>query len=57
MKEQKRYLYLDNEETSVVLHSLVNFKNKLMQQGRYTDYVDDLILKVMSARIKKIKIA
>ncbi|HHZ06261.1 MAG TPA: hypothetical protein GX401_05680 [Clostridiales bacterium] len=57
MKKHKRYLYLDNEESSIVLHSLVNLKNKLIQQGRYTDYVDELILKVTSARTKKIKIA
>ena len=57
MKTQKRYLYLDSEEYSVVLHSLVQLKNKLIQQGRYTDCVDDLILKVMSTPTKKIKIA
>lgn len=57
MKKDKRYLYLNNEEASVVLHSLVRLKNSLIQQGRYTDPVDDLILKVMSAPIKKIKIA
>ena len=57
MKKQKRYLYLDNEESSIVLHSLVNLKNKLIQQGRYTDCVDDLILKVTRAPKKKIKIA
>lgn len=57
MKKEKRYLYLSNEEASVVLHSLVRLKNSLIQQGRYTDSVDDLILKAMSAPIKKYKIA
>lgn len=57
MKKQKRYLYLDRDEYSVVLHSLVQLKNKLIKEGRYTDCVDDMILKVMSAPIKKIKIA
>lgn len=56
MKKQKRYLYLDREEYSVVLHSLVQLKNKLLLQGRYTDCVDELIVKVMSAPAKKIKI-
>lgn len=55
MKNKKRYLYLDNEETSVILHSLVNFKNKLIQQGRYTDCVDDTIIKVIGAPTKVIK--
>lgn len=57
MKKQKRYLYLDRDEYSVVLHSLVQLKNKLIKEGRYTDCVDDMILKVMNAPIKKIKIA
>ena len=57
MRKQKRYLYLDNEESSIVLHSLVNLKNKLIQQGRYTDCVDELIIKVMRAPRKKIRIA
>lgn len=54
MKKQKRYLYLDRDECSVILQSLVRLKNKLIQEGRYTDCVDDVILKIMSAPIKKI---
>ena len=46
MKNNKRYLYLIDEETRLVLKSLIRFKNKLLQQGRYTDCVDELILKV-----------
>lgn len=55
MKKQKRYLYLNNEEYSVVLHSLISLKNKLLQQGRYTDCVDDTIIKVIGAPTKVIK--
>ena len=46
MKNKKRYLYLNDEETRLVLQSLIRFKNKLQQQGRYTVCVDELILKV-----------
>ena len=46
MKNKKRYLYLNDDETRLVLQSLIRFKNKLQQQGRYTDFVDVLILKV-----------
>ena len=35
MKDKKRYLYLDCEEARLVLQSLIRFKNKLQQQGRY----------------------
>lgn len=46
MKNRKYYLYLSHEETRLILLSLIRFKNKLQQQGRYTDCVDDLILKL-----------
>ena len=35
MKNKKRYLYLNDDETRLVLQSLIRFKNKLQQQGRY----------------------
>lgn len=55
MGRQKFYLYLNQEELRLLLRSLVRFKNKLQQQGHYTDFVDELILKVMDAPIKRIK--
>ena len=56
LKKQKRYLYLDDEEISVVLQSLIRLKNTLIREGRYTDCVDELIVKVMEAPARKIKI-
>ena len=46
MGRNKRYLYLDCDEARLVLQSLIRFKNKLQQQDRFTDCVDELILKV-----------
>lgn len=51
MFSRKRYLYLSNDELSVLLRSLVRLKNSLIQQGRYTDCVDDLIWKVMECPV------
>lgn len=56
LKKQKRYLYLDDEEISVMLQSLIRLKNTLIREGRYTDCVDELIVKVMEASTRKIKI-
>lgn len=56
LKKQKRYLYLDDEEISVMLQSLIHLKNTLIREGRYTDCVDELIVKVMEAPTRKIKI-
>ena len=56
LKKQKRYLYLDDEEISVMLQSLIRLKNTLIREGRYTDCVDELTVKVMEAPTRKIQI-
>ena len=56
MREKKNHLYVDSEERKLLLHSLVGLKNQLIQQGRYTDCVDELIFKVVNAPIKRMKI-
>jgi len=56
MRDKKHHIYLDSQERSLLLHSLVELKNQLIQQGRYTDCVDELIFKVTTARTKRIKI-
>ena len=49
MLKKKHYLYLNESEHSILIKSLVQMKNKLTQQGRFTDCVDDLIMKVIAA--------
>ncbi len=56
MREKKTHLYLDSEERRLLLHSLVELKNQLIRQGRYTDPVDELIFRVMNAPTKRMKI-
>lgn len=56
MREKKTHLYVDNRERIILLHSLVELKNQLIQQGRYTDPVDELIFKISNAPIKKLKV-
>lgn len=56
MREKKTHIYLDSHERSLLLHSLVELKNQLIQQGRYTDCIDELIFKVVNASIKKLKV-
>ena len=56
MREKKNHLYVDSNKRSILLHSLVELKNQLMQQGRYTDCVDELIFKDVNAPIKRMKI-
>ena len=56
MREKKTHIYVDSQERTLLLHSLVELKNKLIQQGRYTDCVDELIFKVANAPVKRMKI-
>ena len=54
MPEKKHYLYLDEKEHSILIISLVQMKNRLIYEGRFTDGVDELIMKVHSAPAKRI---
>ena len=36
MREQTYHIYLDSRQKTTLLHSLVELKNQLIQQGRYT---------------------
>ena len=56
MREKKYHIYLTYDEQSRVIQSLINLKNNLIAQGRYTDAVDDVLMKVLSARKRKLKI-
>lgn len=56
MKDKTNYLYLDSHERKLLIHSLVELKNQLIQQGRYTDCVDELIIKVIHAPVKKLRV-
>ena len=56
LKEQKYHLYLSKDEYSEVLQSLIRLKNSLTAQGRYTDGVDDILCKMISAKKRKFKI-
>ena len=56
MREKKTHIYVDSQERTLLLHSLVELKNQLIQQGRYGDCVDEIIFKVANAPIKKVKI-
>lgn len=56
MRELKYHIYLDDNEYRRLIESLMALKNNLIQQGGYTDTVDDLLIKVSSVRKKKIKV-
>ena len=56
MRNPKYHLYLTHNERRTVINSLICLKNDLISQGRYTDAVDELIVKLTKAKLKRIKI-
>ena len=56
MREQKYHLYLSDDEYRQTIQSFVRLKNSLIAESRYTDTVDDILCKVLSAKKRKFKI-
>ncbi len=56
LKEKRYHIALDDYEHGIVIRSLNDEKTKLMEQGKTADAVDDLIIKVGNAPLKKVKV-
>ncbi len=56
MRNQKHYIAIDESERRIILNALNALRNKLLAQDRYTDAVDDVLIKVVNAPVKKFKI-
>lgn len=55
-KEKLYHIALDDYEHGVVIRSLNDEKTKLMEEGKSADTVDDLLVKVGNAPLKKFKV-
>lgn len=47
MGEEKMILELDKYESGVVFHSLNDKRNQMIDEGRPTDAVDDVLMKII----------
>ena len=56
MREQKYYLVFDEFERGIIIRSLNELRNRLLLEGRYTDAVDELLIKFVNAKKRKFKI-
>lgn len=56
MKTPKNYIYLSKDEQLRVIKALNKSRNRLIEQNKYTDAVDDVICKIIKAKKKKIKV-
>ena len=56
MRSPKYHLYLTTDERHTVINSLIDLRNELISQGRYTDIIDELLVKFTKAKTKRIKV-
>lgn len=56
MRNPKYHLYLIQGERRTVINSLIDLRNDLISQGRYTDIIDELLVKITKAKVKKVKV-
>ena len=56
MRNPKYHIYLMPDERRTVINSLIDLRNNLISQGRYTDIIDELLIKFTKAIVKKIKV-
>ena len=54
--KQKYYLALNAQEHRLMIESLNQLRNKLIADGKYTDAVDEVLLKIIGANQKKFKV-
>ena len=56
MREEKKVIGLDHYEEGAVLIALKDMRNKQIEDKESTDLVDELLLKVIRAPQKKVKV-
>jgi hypothetical protein len=55
MREKKYYMAFDSLERGTMINCLNEMRTRLIADGKYTDGVDDLLLRIIDAPTKKIK--
>ena len=53
---KKYYIYITPEERNLIIESLISKKNALISAGKYTDGVDNVLLKIMKSKLKKVRV-
>ena len=56
MRNPKYHIYLTPDERRTVINSLIDLRNNLITPGKYTDIIDELLIKFTKAKVKKIKV-
>ena len=53
MRKPKFVLTLDSDRYDLIIYSLIEMKNRLTREERYTDAVDDALIELLSVKPKR----
>ena len=53
MREHRRILTLEPDEYRILLRCLIHFRNALIAEGKCTDAVDELVLKLDKSKSRR----
>jgi len=56
MREERKILTLDNYDHGMVITALNDKRNLMLKEKKSTDIVDDVLLKVIDAPSKKVRV-
>ena len=56
MKEKKFYIVLDDFERRAVVNCMNEMRNSLIEDGKCTDALDEVLLKIIRSKQKKLKV-
>ncbi len=56
MREKRYFVAFDDLERRIMVNCLNEVRTQLKREGRYTDAVDEMILRICDASTKKFKI-
>ena len=54
--KQKYYVELNRQEWRLIIEGLNRFRSKLIAAGRYTDAVDEMLVKVAKSKHQKYRL-
>ena len=56
MRDKKYYIALDDYERRVVVKCMNEIRNSLIEDGKCTDVLDEVLLKIVRSKQKKFKV-
>ena len=56
MRDKKYYIARGDFERKIIINCLNEMRNKLVADGKYTDAIDEVLLKIIGAKQKKFKV-